>query len=807
MTKAMKPVEAEALEGADVQVKTAREDCAAVFSRWLEAIVVVKFDVRDGQVVEYVYPPEKQNSLTKEDKKKICHLALPDANSGHDGDVQFSFRIRQGTVPIHSMSPLKQPFLFATAFYRQTRDPSQPRGYFQKSVVVVSRHPYASFLEDCARIIGPLYFEFGKTILKATSADIHSWEPPIPGVAYELPLGGTTLYFRVPWTGLADDEVLKKKAISLKKDSKGDYENSKHSLLLDTKESIIHEIIVSDADEDSDLDGYGSPDSKVVKANYDDKGNITSPKHPKKSISPPSITLGQAFEAKTQENPGLFQGMPLFSTFGGLSVALWHIWELAIVGEPIIVLAPTPDRCSRAVLSIASLIAPLIYSGDYRPYFTIYDPDFSEISKLHNTMRGQHMPPTVLGVTNPYFLKALEYWPNVISVGYLGHKKREQNIRESVDYKDNDNDESEQNHPGKVRRLSIDGVNRRNSIFKNQNGTTAEYHPTVAKRSDSLKNLLSDQQYENSIILTRDEPLIPPNESVLKQLMVHKATEETKAAAAAAVCAGESWEAPAVAINNAVLRQHFRQLTAEFLRPLERYFKLEAVGSRAAKKRGIKFSAYSQHRSFAMNMHQFNVDAFMQQLETETPPKILQHGDWRQLYRNFIRGPNFWPWFSMKRMELNEKLTYIHRHLKLNTDPAFLVKTATGTTLQSKEEELKRKMSEDNVERMLLENQNDDSSFRTLERYQTRSAPPEATAVGLSCFASSSSSVIKNSRSIVLDELPTPELLLERIHRSLNDEYSKPAEDRDNELCEKMLQHMNALNAILHSDNNSQIRT
>mmetsp|Transcript_23108 Transcript_23108/g.28392 ORF Transcript_23108/g.28392 Transcript_23108/m.28392 type:complete len:117 (+) Transcript_23108:2110-2460(+) len=116
-------------------------------------------------------------------------------------------------------------------------------------------------------------------------------------------------------------------------------------------------------------------------------------------------------------------------------------------------------------------------------------------------------------------------------------------------------------------------------------------------------------------------------------------------------------------------------------------------------------------------------------------------------------------------------------------------------------------MSEDNVERMLLENQNDDSSFRTLERYQTRSAPPEATAVGLSCFASSSSSVIKNSRSIVLDELPTPELLLERIHRSLNDEYSKPAEDRDNELCEKMLQHMNALNAILHSDNNSQIRT
>jgi hypothetical protein len=34
------------------------------------------------------------------------------------------------------------------------------------------------------------------------------------------------------------------------------------------------------------------------------------------------------------------------------------------------------------VLAIASLIAPIQYCGDYRPYFAIYDPDFMEVKHL-----------------------------------------------------------------------------------------------------------------------------------------------------------------------------------------------------------------------------------------------------------------------------------------------------------------------------------------------------------------------------------------------------------------------------------------
>lgn len=54
------------------------------------------------------------------------------------------------------------------------------------------------------------------------------------------------------------------------------------------------------------------------------------------------------------------------------------LWELVITCEPLIVMAPTPDVCSQVVSSLVSLITPLKYSRDYRPFFTIHDSEFKE---------------------------------------------------------------------------------------------------------------------------------------------------------------------------------------------------------------------------------------------------------------------------------------------------------------------------------------------------------------------------------------------------------------------------------------------
>ena len=65
--------------------------------------------------------------------------------------------------------------------------------------------------------------------------------------------------------------------------------------------------------------------------------------------------------------------------FRGLTGHLWHLWELAVTGEAVLVVAPTPAEASNAVLALVSLVAPLPYAGEFRPYFTLYDRDCGEV--------------------------------------------------------------------------------------------------------------------------------------------------------------------------------------------------------------------------------------------------------------------------------------------------------------------------------------------------------------------------------------------------------------------------------------------
>ena len=50
-----------------------------------------------------------------------------------------------------------------------------------------------------------------------------------------------------------------------------------------------------------------------------------------------SLSLAEVFATKEQELPGVFQSIGLFSTFRGLVPKLWHLWEMALCGEPIMV--------------------------------------------------------------------------------------------------------------------------------------------------------------------------------------------------------------------------------------------------------------------------------------------------------------------------------------------------------------------------------------------------------------------------------------------------------------------------------------
>lgn len=164
--------------------------------------------------------------------------------------------------------------------------------------------------------------------------------------------------------------------------------------------------------------------------------------------------------------------VPVLGPLMGVSSKLWILWELILLGQPLLVLSPSPTLSSDAVFALASIISPLEYKGDFRPFFTIQDSDFAlfsddsvdfysdgtasddasshsspgkrgspkeghvKSSSLSNAFsflssspsRSSSVPkPTakpnnkwanglIVGGTNPYFFKALSHWKNIVTL-------------------------------------------------------------------------------------------------------------------------------------------------------------------------------------------------------------------------------------------------------------------------------------------------------------------------------------------------------------------------------------------------------
>ncbi|XP_059488518.1 protein DENND6A isoform X2 [Neocloeon triangulifer] len=313
------------------------------FSNWLHCVCVVTFDLEIGQTLELVYPGHVR--LTEQEKTNICYLAFPDSNSGCMGDTQFHVRIRQspgrqGLTPDHRVYNSSCPVhlqadpshFHGYVYFRQIKDKTIPRGYFQKSVVLLSRLPFISLFHKVAHRVANEFFDRGETSIEASCHDVDQWPVPLPGEQVSLPLLGEIIQTQIPCKS-------------------------------------------------SSLMSPGSPSKCVVQA-------------------PSPTVLPSVHEIN------------LFRNFCPVLSHVHLLWELVLTAEPIIVMAPSPTVCSEMVYSLVSMIVPLLYCADYRPFFTIHDSEFKEYTA--NT----HAPPSViLGVTNPFFAKTLQNWPHIIRLG------------------------------------------------------------------------------------------------------------------------------------------------------------------------------------------------------------------------------------------------------------------------------------------------------------------------------------------------------------------------------------------------------
>lgn len=184
------------------------------FSQWLHCICVVTFDLELGQALEFIYPSHIK--LSDKEKMNICYLSFPDSNSGCMGDTQFNFRIRQtsGKVNHHLLVRRKEydrnspvilqsdpAHLFGFVYFRQVKDKSSRRGYFQKSVVLLSRLPYINLFTELVELIAPEFFDKGEELIEAACHDIDQWSNPVPGDTLQLPIMGTVLQVKIPAKG------------------------------------------------------------------------------------------------------------------------------------------------------------------------------------------------------------------------------------------------------------------------------------------------------------------------------------------------------------------------------------------------------------------------------------------------------------------------------------------------------------------------------------------------------------------------------------------------------------------------------
>ncbi|KAI8647391.1 hypothetical protein BD408DRAFT_335106 [Parasitella parasitica] len=246
--------------------------------------------------------------LTITEQKNICFTAFPDSNVFEVGDQIFNIRVRASTSKFAASGPTADAgFLYGYVFFRQKKDPTIRRGYFQasKSLVLLSQHPFVGLFSRVVSILGPAYFDAGQPMLEAACMNIAQWKSPHEGKVIDLPFLGRLLQVELPTPFKPQ--------------------------LLETTPFDMNKL---------------QPDVQD----------------------------------------------------------LWLLWELMLLAEPIVIIAPDPGVCSEAVISLVDIINPIPYCGDYRPYFTIQDSDFKSFfgfRKPDGTLIPSHMQHMHSGKSKP----------------------------------------------------------------------------------------------------------------------------------------------------------------------------------------------------------------------------------------------------------------------------------------------------------------------------------------------------------------------------------------------------------------------
>ncbi|KAH7476921.1 hypothetical protein PRIC1_000932 [Phytophthora ramorum] len=576
----------------------------------LRALATVVFDIDSGQKLDALHPTSCD--LSEAAKTSLAHLALPHCNNQDEGDTQFIVRFRDG--------PDDRELLFGFVLFRQQKDESRTRGYFQKALVLISAKPYVDLYDRVLRVVGPLFFTVGPQVLAAVYNNIKSWPELVHDTPVVLPLAGTYISCIIP-------KLL-------------DYEHLDTTYESDADSPLHSHFIAEEDDDATDVPDFNEADEGEEEEEDTEEtvlvkgGNFVVSRRQ----HPPSPSFGDLLLSKRTHQSTPFENIGLYSSFVGLEESLWLLWQFAITGESVLILSPHARTCSQAALAFTSLIAPLQFQGDCRPYFTVYEADFDTLAKRQNNGVSSPKDVTVVGTTNPFFMKSLSHWPNALIFPFLEPPKAQQ-------------------------RKGTTGA---------ENAAEVDETGTICLRIQ--KNVELDD-FENShrpMLLRRCPRYMIPDVTVVRQLVSPPEVHITQTTS--------HEEEPYVTINNAILRKHFRKLTKDFLQPFEQYFGIWKASGRRS-------NLYMSAEDY---MKPFTLPGLLSSIKPRKLPPQIKQSKWRTLYTAFVKSPHFEPWFNYRRQRCIHDFANTLRTLRGNVDANLLLSSPFGDNL-TQEQYLKLK--------------------------------------------------------------------------------------------------------------------
>jgi len=288
---------------------------------WVKAILIINFNHTKGQEVKYSYP----SSLSASTLSDIAMLSMPenlDNDDSNKHNIQYMFRVREKSNEDDNSVDI---FHYCYVNFSQIKMNSERRGYFQQSVLIVTSQPYNVYSDIVIRLT---------TVLN----DIPQFQTILNNTINDDTILDTTLqvafqHFK-SWPIPIPGKELK-------------------------------------------LPFYGEIFQLIVPFHP-----IYASIHNKDNRSFNHILREKGLESGT----GLYETNLVHALDNlGLLSHLWSLWELIVTGNNVLVFSSSATLCSTVVGALLSLLAPLPYGGDHRPYISPYDSDIKLLVQACNS--------------------------------------------------------------------------------------------------------------------------------------------------------------------------------------------------------------------------------------------------------------------------------------------------------------------------------------------------------------------------------------------------------------------------------------